>query len=61
MKNIILRLGREEMMIKKVVALFMRFFVKLYFKLDKESYCYCIGTKGNNDDFDIHRREYKND
>ena len=47
--------------IKKVVALFMRFFVKLYFKLDKESYCYCIGTKGDNDDFDIHRREYKND
>ena len=46
---------------RKVVALFMRFFVKLYFKLDKESYCYCIGTKGDNDDFDIHRREYKND
>ena len=48
-------------MIKKVGALFMRFFVKLYFKLDKESYCYCIGTKGDNDDFDIHRREYKNE
>ena len=44
-------------MIKKIVALFMRFFVKL----DKGSYCYCIGTKGDNDDFDIHRREYKND
>ena len=53
-------LGRLKM-IKKIVALFMRFFVKLYFKLDKESYCYCIGTKGDNDDFDIHRREYKND
>ena len=52
---------KENKMIKKVVALFMRFFVKLYFKLDKESYCYCIGTKGDNDDFDIHRREYKND
>ena len=49
------------LMIKKVVALFMRFFVKLYFKLDKESYCYCIGTKGDNDDFDIHRRRYNND
>ena len=48
-------------MIKKIVSLFMRFFVKLYFKLDKESYCYCIGTKGDNDDFDIHRRRYKND
>ena len=48
-------------MIKKIVALFMRFFVKWYFKLDKESYCYCIGTKGDNDDFDIHRREYKNE
>ena len=48
-------------MIKKVVALFMRFFVKLYFKLDKESYRYCIGTKGDNDDFDIRRRRYKND
>ena len=48
-------------MIKKIVSLFMRFFVKLYFKLDKESYCYCIGTKGDNDDFDIHRRRYNND
>ena len=51
----------EGAMIKKIVALFMQFFVKLYFKLDKETYCYCIGTKGYNDDFDIHRREYKND
>lgn len=48
-------------MIKKVVALFMKFFVKLYFKLDKVCYCFYIETKGNNDDFDIIRREYKND
>lgn len=48
-------------MIKKIVALIMRSFVKLYFKLDNECYCYCIGTSGDNDDFDIHRRRYKND
>ena len=48
-------------MIKKVVILFMKFFVKLYFKLDKVCYCFHIGTKGDNDDFDIIRREYKND
>ena len=48
-------------MIKSLVSSLMCFFVKLYFKLDKESYCYCIGTKGDNDDFDIHRNEYKND
>lgn len=34
----------------------MRYFVKLYFKLDNE--CYCIGTNGDDDDFDIHRRRY---
>lgn len=45
-------------MIKKVVALFMRFFVKLYFELDKESYCYCIGTKNDDDDFTITRNQY---
>ena len=48
-------------MIKKVVVLFMKFFVKLYFKLDKECYCFYIGTKGDDDDFDINRRKYKND
>ena len=48
-------------MIKKVVILFMKFFVKLYFKLDKVCYCFYIETKGDNDDFDIIRREYKND
>lgn len=37
----------------------MRSFVKLYFKLDKECDCYCIGTNGDDDDFDIHRRRYK--
>lgn len=44
-------------MIKKIVAVMMRSFAKLYFKLDKE--CYCIGTKGDDDDFDIHRRRYE--
>ena len=48
-------------MIKKIGALFMRFFVKMYFKLGKECYCCCIGTKDDSDEFDIHRREYKND
>ena len=52
---------KEGAMIKKIVAVVMRFFVKLYFKLDKETYCYYIRTKGDNDDFDIYRREYKND
>lgn len=46
-------------MIRKIIALIMCSFVKLYFKLDNECYCYCIGTKGDNDDFDIHRRKYK--
>lgn len=46
-------------MIKKIVAVMMRSFVKLYFKLDKECYYYCIGTKGDDDDFDIHRRRYE--
>ena len=32
-------------MIKKVVILFMKFFVKLYFKLDKVCYCFYIETK----------------
>lgn len=44
-------------MIKKIIALIMRSFVKL----DDECHCYCIGTKGDDDDFDIHRRRYKND
>ena len=48
-------------MIKRIIASIMSFFVKLYFKLDSECYCYCIGTNGDDDDFDIHRREYKND
>ena len=52
---------KEGAMNKKIIALFMRFFVKLYFKLDKKTYCYRILTKGDNDDFDIYRREYKND
>ena len=46
-------------MIKKILALVMRSFVKLYFKLDNECNCYCIGTNGDNDD--IHRRRYEND
>lgn len=46
-------------MIKKIVTLIMCSFVKLYFKLDKECYCYCIGTKGGDVDFDIHRRRYE--
>lgn len=46
-------------MIKKIIALIMRSFVKLYFKLDNECECYCIGTRGDDDDFDIHRRRYE--
>ena len=45
-------------MIKKIVALLMCFFVKLYFKLDKECYRYCIGTRGGDKEFDIRRRRY---
>ena len=48
-------------MIKKIIASIMCSFVKLYFKLDNECTCYCIGTNGDNDDYDIHRRRYKND
>lgn len=48
-------------MIKKIAALMMCSFVKLYFKLDNECNCYCIGTNGDNYDFDIHRRRYEND
>ena len=48
-------------MILKIITVFMKFFVKLYFKLDKDCYCFHIGTKGDNDDFDINRRTYKND
>ena len=48
-------------MIKKIAALMMCSFVKLYFKLDNECNCYCIGTNGDNYDFDIHRRGYDND
>lgn len=43
---------------RKIVCFFMKFFVKLYFKLDKECYCFCIGTKGDEDDFSINRRTY---
>lgn len=50
---------RKIKMIKKIVSLTMRSFVKLYFKLDKECDCYCIGTNDDDDDFDIHRRRYK--
>lgn len=45
-------------MIKKLIALIMSYFVKLYFRFDKECEVYCVGTKGDNDDFDIHRRRY---
>ena len=44
-------------MIKKIIALIMRYFVKLYFRLDNECECYCVGTR-DDDDFDIHRRRY---
>ena len=37
-----------------IVEIFMKFFVKLYFRLNKDCYCFHIGTKGDNDDFDIH-------
>lgn len=43
-------------MIKKIIALIMRSFVKLCFKLDNELECYCIRTRGDDDDFDIHRK-----
>ena len=46
-------------MVLKIITYFMKFFVKLYFKLDKDCYCFHIGTKGDNDDFDINRRTYK--
>ena len=42
-----------------IVETLMKFFVKLYFRLNKDCYCFCIGTKGDNDDFDIHRRTYE--
>ena len=43
---------------KEIIALIMRYFVKLYFRLDNECECYYIGTNGDDDDFDIHRRRY---
>jgi hypothetical protein len=46
-------------MIKKIISLIMCFFVKLYFKLDKECYRYCIGTRGDDEEFDIRRRRYE--
>ena len=42
-----------------IVEIFMKFFVKLYFRLNKDCYCFCIGTKDDNDDFDIYRRTYE--
>lgn len=46
-------------MIKKIVASMMCLFVKLYFKLDKECYRYCIGTNNIDEEFDIRRRRYE--
>ena len=43
----------------KKIKLMMCSFVKLYFKLNNECTCYCIGTNDDNDDYDIHIRRYK--
>ena len=37
-------------MIKKIIASIMCSFVKLYFKLDNECTCYCIGTSRKGDE-----------